>query len=31
MSTREKFNTIWHAAVVISIYFGLIYLPAGMV
>ena len=31
MTNREMLNTIWHVAIVITIYFGLIYLPAGSV
>lgn len=30
MSKRELFNMVWHTAVVITIYFGLVYMPVGM-
>jgi hypothetical protein len=31
MSKREYFSVIWHATVVITVYFGMLYLPVGMV
>ncbi len=30
MNKREYSSVIWHATVMITIYFGLVYLPVGM-